>query len=147
MSPPRRVGSLGPMNLTRRCSLLACLAIAAPAAFAQEPAPPTGAWIVEAIGGAALTGEKRADITFTADHRVHGSTGCNRFMGGFTLAGASLRFGPVAGTRMACEAPLMQQEQRFHAALEAVRGWRMDGATLLLTDAGGAAALRLSRQR
>ena len=135
------------MNLPRRVALLAPLTILAPAAWAQDAARLTGAWTVEAIGGAALAGEKHADITFTADHRAHGTTGCNRFMGGFTLDGAALRFGPVAGTRMACEAPLMDQEQRFHAALEAVHGWRMDGATLLLTDAGGVAVLRMTRQR
>lgn len=135
------------MDIARRLALLACLAVTAPAARAQDAAGPTGAWVVEAIGDTALTNGPRPDITFTTEHRVHGSTGCNRFMGGYTLDAATLQFGPVAGTRMACEAPLMEREQRFHAALEAVRGWRMDGAALLLTDGTGAAVLRLARGR
>ncbi len=132
------------MPIDRRV-LLACLAFAAPAALAQAPAGPTGAWVVQAIGATPLTGSPRADITFTPDHRAYGTTGCNRFMGGFTLDGASLRFGPVAGTNMACEPAAMEQEQRFHQALAATRAWRMDGAALLLTDDAGNPALRLAR--
>ncbi|MEO3472272.1 META domain-containing protein [Roseomonas sp. CAU 1739] len=135
------------MDITRCLALLAGLAIAAPAAQAQDAAGPTGAWVVEAIGATVLSGARRPDITFTDEHTAHGSSGCNRFMGGFTLEGATLQFDPVAGTRMACEPPLMEREQRFHAALEAVRGWRMDGAALLLTDTSGGTVLRLRRER
>lgn len=135
------------MDIHRRPALLACLALAAPAALAEEAPGPTGAWVAEAIGGTALPASPRADITFSAEGRAHGSSGCNRFTGGFTRDGASLQFGPVAGTRMACEPAAMELEQRFHQALEAVRGWRMDGAALLLTDAAGATVLRLVRSR
>lgn len=134
------------MSITRR-ALVACLALAAPAARAQPAAFPAGAWVVQAIGTTALAGAPRADITFTAEGRAHGTTGCNRFTGGFTADGATLAFGPVAGTRMACEPPAMDQEWRFHEALAATRGWRMDGAALLLTDGAGATVLRLARSR
>ncbi len=136
------------MDTTRRMALLACLAVAAPGAFAQGGASPSGAWVVDAIGATRQAGgAPRADITFAAEGRAHGTTGCNRFTGGFTLDGASLRFGPVAGTRMACAPPAMDQERRFHEALDAVRGWRADGAALLLTDGAGATVLRLVRAR
>ena len=144
-SLPRLAGMMRRMDITRRTTLLACLALAAPGAFAQGGARPAGAWIVEAIGGTPLAGGPRADITFTAEGGVHGTTGCNRFMGGFTLDGASLRFGPTAGTRMACPPPAMEQERRFHEALEAVRGWQAEGDALLLTDGTGATVLRLLR--
>lgn len=135
------------MDITRRTALLACLALAAPGALAQGGPSPAGAWVVAAIGATSQAGAPRADITFAAEGRAHGTTGCNRFTGGFTLDGASLRFGPVAGTRMACAPPAMDQERRFHEALEAVRGWRADGAALLLTDGAGATVLRLVRVR
>lgn len=134
------------MVIHRRPVLLACLLLAvAPASLAQLPDTPIGTWRVEAIGSSTLPAALRADITFTAEGRVHGTGGCNRFMGGYTLEGATLRFGPIAGTRMACEAPAMEQETRFHDALATVRGWRMDGPSLLLTDGAGAAVLRLIR--
>lgn len=135
------------MTIPRRLALLACLALAAPAARAQGTTGPSGAWVVQAIGTTSQAGAPRADITFAADGRAHGTTGCNRFNGGFTVDGASLTFGPVAGTRMACEPRAMDQERRFHEALAATRGWRMDGQALLLTDAAGTPVLRLIRIR
>ena len=130
-----------------RRALLACLLLLPAMAGHAQPAPaPTGAWVVEALGGAAPAGAAhRPDITFGDAGRVHGGSGCNRFMGGYTLDGAALRFGALAGTRMACEGPAMDLEQRFLDALASVRGWRADGASLLLTDAGGATLLRLVR--
>jgi putative lipoprotein len=139
------------MPSSRRTALLAGLVLAATAVFglgapgvlAQAPASPIGSWRAAAVGAAPLPATPRADITFTAEGRAHGSSGCNRFMGGFTLDGAALRFDTIAGTRMACEAPAMELEQRFLDALAAVRGWRREGPSLLLTDGAGATVLRL----
>lgn len=134
------------MPLSRRSAMLACLALtAAPAAFAQAPSNLSGHWRTDAIGAARLPATPHPDITFGAEGRAYGSSGCNRFMGGFTLDGAALRFDPIAGTRMACEPPAMEVEQRFLDALAAVRGWRLEGPALLLTDGTGATVLRLLR--
>lgn len=134
------------MPLSRRTAMLACVALAAaPAAFAQAPSTPLGHWRADAIGAAPLPATPRPDITFAAEGRAYGSSGCNRFMGGFTLDGAALRFDPIAGTRMACEPPAMEVEQRFLDALAAVRGWRLEGPALLLTDGAGATVMRLLR--
>lgn len=46
---------------------------------------------------------------------------------------------------MACEPPAMEVEQRFLDALAAVRGWRLEGPALLLTDGAGATVMRLLR--
>lgn len=128
------------MNASRRLALLAA-ALALPCAAGAQDLP-EHPWTIAAIDGTRLTGEYPADITFS-DGRAFGTSGCNRFTGGFTLDGAALRFGPVAGTRMACAPPAMAQEQHLHAAFDRVRGWRTDGTALLLTDEGGAALLRL----
>jgi copper homeostasis protein (lipoprotein) len=74
--------------------------------------------------------------------RVSGSGGCNRLMGGFELKGPKLRFLPLASTRMACPDPQMAFERRFFNAVELVRGWRIEGGTLLLLDADGRVLLR-----
>ncbi|MBR0651115.1 META domain-containing protein [Roseomonas terrae] len=134
------------MVIPRRLAIATCLATASTAALAEQAAGPAGSWVVEAIGVTRMGASPRVDITFAAEGRASGSSGCNRFTGAFTREGASgLRFGPVAGTRMACEEAIMAQEQRFHQALELVRGWRMDGPTLLLTGEDGAVLLRLAR--
>jgi putative lipoprotein len=69
--------------------------------------------------------------------RVSGSGGCNRLMGGFTLDGKTLRFSPLASTKMACAEPVMAFEMNVVRALEQVRGWRIEGGELFLLDAGG----------
>ncbi|MEO1003219.1 MAG: META domain-containing protein [Cyanobacteria bacterium J06638_7] len=74
--------------------------------------------------------------------RVSGSGGCNRLMGGFSLDDKTLRFSPLASTRMACAGPVMDFERRVFRALEQVRGWRIEGSELELLDAGGRPLLR-----
>lgn len=105
------------------------------------------AWVAEDIGGRGVADRARTEITFGADGRAYGSGGCNRFTGGYTLDGPSLRFGAMASTNMACVPAAMDQEQRFHQALAAVRGWRVENGILRLTDEAGAAVLRFSRAR
>ena len=59
-SLPRLAGMMRRMDITRRTTLLTCLALAAPGAFAQGGARPAGAWIVEAIGGTPLADAPRS---------------------------------------------------------------------------------------
>ncbi|PWS35783.1 hypothetical protein DFH01_19590 [Falsiroseomonas bella] len=113
---------------------------AAPAA----PALVGPVWIAEDIAGRGVVDRSRTSMSFGADGRVSGLGGCNRYNGGYTLDGASLRFGPVAGTMMACPPALAEQEQRFHAALAQVRGWRIANGLLHLTDEAGGTVIRLS---
>jgi len=113
---------------------------------AEAPTDLVGpAWIVGDIAGRGVAGRLRGDITFSAEGRAFGSGGCNRFTGGYALDGAALRFDRMASTQMACEPEAMDQERRFHEALGAVRGWRMEGGALHLTDAAGAILMRLTR--
>jgi heat shock protein HslJ len=70
------------------------------------------------------------------NQRVSGFSGCNRFTGGYVLAGDSLKFDQVAGTMMACAGD-MDIEKRFLAALPQVARWRIEGETLRWLDAGG----------
>ena len=43
--------------------------------------------------------------TANGQRRVSGFSGCNRYMGTYTLKDGKLSFGPLAGTRMACATP------------------------------------------
>ena len=78
--------------------------------------------------------------------RLSGSDGCNRLMAKATVDGESLRFGPVAGTMMAC-AHESAQPQAFTEALALVRSYRVRGDELSLLDAQGVTLLRLQAAR
>lgn len=112
---------------------------AGPVALAGAP------WLAREIGGRPVAGPHRAEIAFDPQGRAHGTGGCNRFTGGVTQSGASLRFGPMAQTNMACEEAAMAQEARFHEALAAVRAFRIEDGALVLLDGAGRAAMRLAR--
>ncbi len=69
-------------------------------------------WRVASVGDTAITLPRPATIAFTED-RVSGSTGCNRFIGGYTLQAGRLSTPRLAMTRMAC----MGEARAVEAAL------------------------------
>ena len=86
-----------------------------------------------------IAGEKQREshlVLRPQDQRVGGSSGCNRLMGGYALEGEKLAFSRLASIRMAC-AEGMDTEQKFLAALEQVKTWKIAGGHLELFDAGG----------
>lgn len=75
------------------------------------------------------------DLAFNStDMRVAGSTGCNRFMGSYTIKGQQLSFSQMATTMMACSQG-MDTEQAYLDALSKVASWKIDGNSLELLDA------------
>ena len=74
--------------------------------------------------------------------RVAGTTGCNRYSGTYRIDGASVSFGPLAMTRMACVAPRDAVERAMTAALESTAGYAVIGNALEVTDAEGNTLLR-----
>lgn len=58
-------------------------------------------WRIASIGGVPVTLPRPATIAFT-DDRVSGSTGCNRFTGGYRIQAGRLATPRLAMTRMAC---------------------------------------------
>jgi heat shock protein HslJ len=93
-------------------------------------------WTVTGIGAVPAPAEPRVTLEFGADGRVTGKAPCNRFSGRYALTGEGLAIIDVAGTRMACPAPLMAQEQEFFAALAGVRGFSIPAAGRLLLQSG-----------
>lgn len=90
------------------------------------------------LAGGALPAGVAPAMTFDAQGRVAGQSGCNRFAGSFAQDGLTLTFGALAGTKMACDADRMTVEQRMFAALAGVRTWALTpgGALELMGDAG-----------
>jgi heat shock protein HslJ len=95
-------------------------------------------WTVVEIVGAPLVAGSKVTLDFAPDGRLSGHSSCNRFTSAYTLSGEGLAISEAAGTRMMCEAALMDQERRFIDALGAVQNFSIaaDGALLLNTGDG-----------
>ena len=133
----------------------AAIALAAGCAATSDSAKPNASlapqasltntyWKLTQLDGAdvamAPQQEREVRITLTSDGKVTGFTGCNRVMGGYTLAGKTLRFTQLAGTRMACPPPLMQLESAVLAKLNSVTGYQLEGEKLILLKDGAPVA-------
>jgi heat shock protein HslJ len=73
-------------------------------------------WRITHINGRPALADVEADLAF-AEGRVSGTAGCNRLSGSFTQQRASLSFGELAMTRMACMGPRGEQEAAVTAIL------------------------------
>ncbi len=97
--------------------------------------------VVSVLAGTGLT------MAFSADGKVGGSAGCNRYTAAYASEGEKLTFGPAAVTRMMCARPerVMEQEQQFLRALETVATARFEGDRLELRTPQGALAATLTK--
>jgi heat shock protein HslJ len=91
-----------------------------------------GVWLVEDIEQAGVVDRLRSTLAIDADSRAFGNGGCNRFTGTARIDGAAVSFGPLASTRRMCPPAIMDQEQRFMAALGRVKRWSREGDLLRL---------------
>ncbi|HAO42190.1 MAG TPA: META domain-containing protein [Afipia sp.] len=125
-------------------ALLVCVLACGAAA---DPATPTGKWLAEDIDGGGVIDRLQTTLEIRDDGIVTGMGGCNRYAGSVTVSGNTIKFLPMASTRMACSAAVMRQEAKFHSTLEKVRTWRIDQAQrkLLLLDGQGFDLMRLTR--
>ncbi len=111
-----------------------------------SPPSPAGRWLAEDIRGRGVIDNLQSVLEISGDGAVSGSGGCNRLHGQATISGASLAFGAIASTRMACPPAVMDQESKFLSALQAARSFRVDPQQrkLFLLDAAGQTVMRLS---
>jgi putative lipoprotein len=116
-------------------------------AGAVSPDSPVGRWLAEDIRGGGVIDRLQTILEIAADGAVSGTGGCNRMSGKATISGDRIRFGPIASTYMACVPAIMDQEAKFLAALQEVRGWRTDPVKRKLTlfDEGGKALIVLTQ--
>jgi heat shock protein HslJ len=148
-SPSRTAGTPAARALPAiRCApLLACIVLASACSSTSLAPPPAligTQWRVERLDGKGVPDRSRSTLQFSDSAAAGGVLACNRFTASYTQDGAYLKFGEVASTRMACPQPVMEQEARFSAVLEATRGVRRDGNALLLVDAAGNERARLT---
>lgn len=106
-----------------------------------------GQWTIVVAMGQAVTGNEGnvPSINFNvAEKSVSGTTGCNRFMGGFTLGeNNEVSFSPLAATKMMCRD--MKAEMLIFQATEAARTARKDNEDLVFCSEDGNVVLKMTR--
>jgi len=137
------VVSRGPLVPALVAALVAALAACGGGNDGNEPVSLEGtAWVltdgVTVPQGVAVTVPTAA---FTATE-VAGTTGCNRYGGGYAIEGDTLEFRAIAQTTAACPAPAGAVEREFVDALGRVEMWELDGDDLVLGDSDGTELLR-----
>ena len=103
-------------------------------------------WTVVSIAGKPLVAGSNATLTFAPDGSLSGHASCNRFMSEYKLSGEGLSIASAAGTRMMCEAPLMQQEQALLTALSSTQGFSISADGALLLRAGDGRTIEARRR-
>ncbi|MEX2476292.1 META domain-containing protein [Marinobacter sp.] len=95
-------------------------------------------WVVDDIGGYGAFDESQVTIAFLNDNRLVGQASCNRYTGSWTLTGEVLLLDLEAGTLMACDQALVEQEQRFLEIMAEVNGFSIaPGDELILSTPSG----------
>ena len=82
----------------------------------------------------------KATAEFTTD-RISGSSGCNRFSGGYTTDGHAIDIGPLASTAMACVGQAMAVEADYLARLDEAATFSIGDGTMTLIDKAGQVVL------
>ena len=109
----------------------------------QHTSLETTTWALVSGRGIALPDDSTPTITLT-DGRAYGTTGCNRYSGGYSLDGERIELGAIASTRMSCAPPLDALELAFLEALGNVARWQVEGGMLTLRDEHGEELLRFT---
>ena len=133
------------MKNSVKVSCLALLVCAAPSGCmgykkpAKAAAPPKAArsgavpdrglagteWSLEEMDGKPVIANSRATLNFPNNTSAAGNGSCNRFTGSADIASGTIKFGPLAATRMMCEADTSRQESEYLKALADVERYEI----------------------
>lgn len=107
----------------------------------EEPAASLiGSWQLTSYGpvGSPLPAveDTEAGLTFNEDGTVAGNSGCNGFGGNYTVEDDQVTFSDIVSTLIACEEPLMSQEEVVLQVMADSATYNVDGNTLTLTGDG-----------
>jgi heat shock protein HslJ len=128
------------INRVARAGIAALALILAGCAGKGEPTSEAvgPVWGAVSIADKAVLDHALITLQLDGDGRASGKGGCNGYGGSYTLEGSTLRFGPLAATKMACETAVMDQEQVYFDLLAQVEHYAVgdDGALVLTTVDG-----------
>jgi len=75
---------------------------------------------------------------------VAGKSGCNTYTGSYTASGSSLKVGPLASTRMACDQVAMDAEAAYLAAMDKAATYTAEGSKLTIYDSNAKEVVRFT---
>lgn len=104
-----------------------------------------GQWQIYETSNPAFKSIKNANLAFSNASEVFGTTGCNRFRGGYTLGDQQLNFGTLGVTRRLCQELLNKQERAILDAFEHTHSAEIKDQRLILKNAQGEALLRAKK--
>jgi putative lipoprotein len=120
-------------------------ATATPAGSAA--AGPLGTWRLTTLAGQPVLGATPLTLVLDASGQASGNGGCNQFSSTATLSETTIAFTPIMSTKMACaDNSLNSQETAYLTALQSAAAWKLDGASLTLSDGQGTAMAVFTRQ-
>lgn len=120
-------------------SLGACAA--APEQTATDAAL-DGDWQITEIGGEAAKGS----LSFaSSEHGFSANVGCNTFFGEYQADDKTLRFSEPAASLMACEAHLMQLDEKLTQSFAQSSHWQYTGETLEIRNRQGQILIKATR--
>jgi heat shock protein HslJ len=103
-------------------------------------------WMLADLAGTPAIANSRASLAFPEAGRVAGNGSCNRFSGSVTITGDTLKFGPLASTRMACvDSGVSAQEDAYLKALGAANRYEYRDPDLRIYATGYDKPLRFTR--
>jgi heat shock protein HslJ len=120
-------------------SIIALMISACAAQATEETAASIlGAWKLTAYGPAndpvpAVEGVD-AGLTFNDDGTITGTSGCNGLGGDYSVEGDQITFGEFVSTLMACDDPIMAQEEAAHRVMTDTATYSIEGDTLTITN-------------
>ena len=102
-------------------------------------------WVLEEIDGSAVIDRVQSTIRFQGNDRIVGWGGCNRYFATVRSGFNFFKVGPIGSTRRICPPVVMDQEERFFAALQKARSIRMEGANLVIDSEATEKPLKFGR--
>lgn len=104
-------------------------------------------WRAEDIGGRGIIDRSEVTLMLGSDGKIGGKSGCNGYSANYQVTGDVLKvYPPMIGTRMACPAALMAQENQYRSLLEEARSVRMTPEGMLVITSASGATSRFGRK-
>jgi heat shock protein HslJ len=102
--------------------------------------------LAEVNGQATIEALDPLTLSFEAEGRMGGNSGCNGFGGAYAVDGGELKLTEIVSTLRACaDEAQNEQEAAIMTALQAVAQYEIDGDSLRLQAADGATLLLYTR--
>ena len=144
------IDAVRPAVIVCLCVLTACGNTDVSTRDASEASLAGTSWILDSYASTAgdtvdAVANSAATLEFDRDDQISGSTGCNRFGGGYSEDGGDLTLRLGAVTQRACEEPEVNaQEQAVLTGLPDVEKWSIEKTTLTLSGSSGKALFTYS---